>query len=231
MKRMGLLPLFCAAVLAVGCNTNKTADNQNEPAAVGTAGEADRTAVHDGDKDFVNSMLSDGMAEVELGRMASQRAVNPDVKRFGQMMVDDHSKAGADLKQIATMYNVPMAPQNEDKHRDLMDRLSKLRGAEFDKEYMKAMVDGHEDVVDNLQGRVDSTASLKEKITEGATADKQVVPEKSDNAVTASVNAWAAQTLPVVRRHLDEAKSIHDRLDRNGRTNETARNNKVRTEK
>jgi len=157
--------------------------------------------------------------------MAAQRAVNPDVKRFAQMMIDDHTKAGADLKQVATMYNIEFTPQNEDKHKDLMDRLSKLRGGQFDKEYMKAMVDGHQDVVDDLEGRVDSTASLKDRITDHDKADKQVVAEKSDNAVAASVNAWAAVTLPVVRRHLDEAKSINDSLDRNGRTNETARNN------
>jgi len=234
MKRMGILSLFCAAALATACNnsnSNKTADNRNEPAAVGTAGESDRTAVKDGDKDFVNTMLSDGNAEVELGRMATQKASSPDVKRFAQMMVDDHSKAGADLKQIAMMYSIPMAPQNEDKHKDLMDRLSKLRGPQFDKDYMKAMVDEHGDAVDSLQSRVDSTASLKDQITDPAKADKQVVPEKNDNAVAASVNGWAATTLPVVRRHLDEAKMINDRLDRNGRTNETARNGKVRNEK
>jgi len=223
---MGILPLCCVAALAIGCNSNsnKAVDNRNEPAAVGTAGDTDR-AVHDTDKNFVSKMLSDGTAEVELGRMAAQRAVNPDVKRFGQMMVDDHTKAGADLKQLAAMYNIEVTPQNDDKHKDLMDRLSKLRGREFDKEYMKAMVDGHQDVVDSLEGRVDSTASLKDRITDHDKADKQVVAEKSDNAVAASVNAWAAVTLPVVRRHLDEAKSINDSLDRNGRTNETARNN------
>lgn len=233
MKRMGILPLLGAAALAVACNSNKavdnaSVDNRNEPAAVGTAGDADRTAVHSGDKDFVNKMLADGTAEVELGRMASERAVNPDVKRFAQMMVTDHSKAGADLKQIATMYNVEMTPANEDKHKDLMDRLAKLRGAQFDKEYMKAMVDDHEDAVDSLESRVDSTASLKDKVANPDKADKQVVAEKSDNAVTASVNAWAAVALPVVRGHLDQAKAINDSLDRNGRTNETARNSTPR---
>jgi len=226
MKRMGILSLFCATALAVACNSNKTVDNRNEPAAVGTAGEASSTTVHDSDKTFVSNMLSDGTAEVELGRMAAQRAVNPDVKRFAQMMVDDHTKAGADLKQVASMYSIDVTPQNEDKHKDLMDRLSKLQGRQFDKEYMKSMVDDHEDAVDTLESRVDSTASLKDKVTDGAKADKQVVAEKSDNAVTASVNAWAANALPVVRRHLDEAKAINDTLNQNGRTNETARNNR-----
>ena len=234
MKRMGILPLICAAALVVGCNARndtKTVDNRNEPAAVGTAGEADRTAIHDSDKDFINHQLSDGTAEVELGKMAAQKAVNPEVKRFAQMMVDDHTKAGNALKDVAGKYNVTPAPQVDDKHQDLMNKLSKLRGAEFDKEYMKAMVDDHGDAVDKLESRVDSTASLKDKITNPDKADKQVVPEKTDNALAASVNEWAATTLPVVRRHLDDAKSINDSMDRNGRVNETARNSKTRNEK
>ena len=183
--------------------------------------------VHDSDKTFVSNMLSDGTAEVELGRMAAQRAVNPDVKRFAQMMVDDHTKAGADLKQVASMYSIDVTPQNEDKHKDLMDRLSKLQGRQFDKEVHE--VDGRTIMRMRLtpsRAASTGTASLKDKVTDGAKADKQVVAEKSDNAVTASVNAWAANALPVVRRHLDEAKAINDTLNQNGRTNETARNNR-----
>jgi len=237
MKRMGILPLFCAAALAVACNSNnKTtrADTRNEPAAVGTAGNADRTAVHDSEKTFVTRQLADGQAEVELGRMAGEEAVNPKVKQFGQMMVQDHTMAGNELKQLAAKYNVDTADQSKDfeKHQDTIDRLSKLRGPQFDKEYMKAMVDDHQDAVDSLQGRVDSTASLSDRITNKDSANSsQVVPEKTDNAVAASVNEWAAKTLPVVHHHLDEAKMINDTLDRNGRVNDTARNNTPRNNK
>ena len=233
MKRMGILPLICAAALAVGCNSNKTADNRNEPAAVGTAGDADRTVVHDSEKDFINKLMADGQAEVELGRMATQKAVNPEVKRFAQMMIDDHTKAGTELKQVAAQYNVDTVDESKefDKHKDAMDRLSKLRGGEFDKEYVKAMVDDHQNAVDSLESRVDSTASLKDKITDKDAKDTQVIPEKTDNAVAASVNQWAAQALPVVRHHLDEARALNDTLDRNGRVNETARNDKVRRAK
>jgi putative membrane protein len=234
MKRMGILPLFCAAALVIGCNGRKdttTVDNRNEPAAIGTAGEAERTAIHDSDKDFINHQLSDGTAEVELAKVAAQKAVNPEVKRFAQMMVQDHEKAGSALKDIAGKFNVTPAPQVDDKHQDLMNKLSKLRGTEFDHEYIKAMVDDHQNAVDSLESRVDSTASLKDKITDHSTADKQVVPEKTENALAASVNEWAATTLPVVRQHLDDAKTINDAMDRKGRVNETARNNKARNEK
>lgn len=223
MKRMGVLSLACAAALTVACNgPARTDDDRNGPAAVGTAGEADRTAIHDSEKDFINHQLSDGTAEIELGKLASERAARADVKRFAQMMVQDHTSAGMELKEIAAKYNVQPVAQVDEKHKDLMDRLSKLRGADFDREYIDAMVDDHENAVDMLEGRVDSNASLTDRITNKDSANaQQVVPEASDNAPTAAVNAWAAKTLPTVRHHLDEAKTLDDKLDR---TNTTARN-------
>jgi len=214
MKRMGVLSLACAAAFTMACNGNARTDNRTaEPAAVGTAGEAERSAVHESDIDFVNHVLSDGMAEVELGKMASERAGNPAVKRFGQMMVKDHTKAGDELKGIAGEYGIQPTPTIDDQHHDLMNKLSKLRGPEFDREYISAMVDGHENAVDRLEGRVDSIAPLKDRITNKGEADKQVVAEKSDNAPKASINAWAASALPIVRQHLDEAKRLDDQVD------------------
>ena len=84
--------------------------------------------------------------------------------------------------------------------------MSNLRGAEFDREYMSAMVDGHEDVLERLQTRASEDRFGDDKGT--------VSPERSDNPVEASINQWAAAALPTVRRHLDEAKRIHGGLAR-----------------
>ena len=98
------------------------------------------------------------------------------------------------------------------------DKLTKLRGADFDKEYMGAMVDGHEDVVRDLRSRVDENRSLGDRVTgKNPENPATVKPESSDNRVTASVNQWAADVLPTVERHLDRAKQIKDNLDHNTR--------------
>ncbi len=218
MKRMGILSLACAAAFVMACNGNARTDNRTDSAAVGTAGEADR-AVHDSDKDFVNHMLSDGMAEVELGKMARERAVNPEVKQFGQMMVDDHSKAGDELKDIARQYGVQPTPTDR-RHASGFDRPS----------YRSCAVHSSIGSISrrwSMAIRTRSTASrgastalppLKDRITNKDQADKQVVPERSDNAPKASFNAWAANALPIVRQHLDEAKRLDDQLDRNRTT-------------
>jgi putative membrane protein len=219
-----LLSLVCAAALTMACNTNprndNRADTRDESGTVGTSGEA--TTVNDSDRDFINDHLADGTAEVDLAKVAQKNATSPDVKRFAAMMVQDHTKAGNELKQVAMQHNVAPAPQVDEKHRDLMDRLSKLKGADFDREYINAMIDDHEDAIDSLQPRVDSTASLKDRLTNKDSANAAPVPERSDNALKASVNAWAATALPTVRHHLDEAKMIKDKLDARDR-NTTAR--------
>jgi putative membrane protein len=221
MKRYGFLPIALTAALAIGCNSGHKDTSTANPAnggAVGTAGTEDHNLSR-GDKDFVNDLAVAGTAEVELGRMAAERAVNPDVKKFGQMMVDDHTKANDELTQLASQHNIPVPTDLDDKHRDLRDKLSKLQGADFDKEYMDAMVDGHDDVLGKLRSRVDKDTLEKTKVESrdqnGKKAEAKVnataiLPEKSDNPVTMSINEWAAKTYPVVNAHLEQAKTLRD---------------------
>jgi putative membrane protein len=209
MKRVALLAVVFAATFAIGCRGDRPYDNAGTRDAVGTAGEridaakpADR-----GTQSFVEQMMMDGVAEVQLGKLATQRAQSADVKQFAQTMVRDHSKAGDELKQLAAHnhMNVELPAQLDTKHQELMDKLSKLQGAEFDREYMNAMVDGHRDVLNDMQSRVDEKPF-------GGEREGEVQPEKSVNAAAYSVNAWAAKTLPIVREHLDRAREVKDNL-------------------
>ena len=218
MKFRGLLALACAGALMAGCNGNRTSNTiatSNEAGTTGTAG----AGVSARDKNWVSDMLSDGTAEVELARMAKDHAASADVKQFADMMIQDHTKAGDELKQIATTYAIQPDVKIDEKHKGLMDKLSKLKGADFDHEYMEAMVSDHEDAVRDLRSRVDEQRSLTDRVTgtnpENAAA---VQPEKADNHVDASINQWAANALPTVEHHLDRARQIKETLDHN-RTN------------
>jgi putative membrane protein len=219
MKSRGLLAVACAAMLMAGCNrgnrTSNTIANSNETGTTGTAGYSISTS----DRNFVNDILSDGLAEVETAKLAKDHAANPDVKRFAQMMIDDHTKAGDQLKQIMNTYAIPQDARIDDKHQKLMDKLSKLNGAEFDKEYMSAMVDDHGDAVRDLRSRVDENRSVTDRLTgKNPENPAAVKPEPADDHVKASINEWAANTLPTIERHLDRAKQIKDNLDHNNRT-------------
>ncbi len=207
MKAKGLLALVCAVALTAACN-NRTANR--ETGTTGTAG----AGVSNSDKNFLSDQLSDGMAEIELAKVARDHAASADVKQFAQMMIEDHTKAGDQLKEIVASNSIPVDTKIDDKRKDLMEKLSKLNGSDFDKEYMSAMVDDHQDAVRDLRSRVDENRSVTDRLTgKNPENPAAVKSEQSDNRVTMSINDWAANTLPTVERHLDRAKEIKDSVD------------------
>jgi len=223
MKASGLLVFACVAALSVGCNGRNRTDNSIATSTTNSGATADTTgtagSVSNSDKNFVNDQLSGGEAEIELAKLAQDHGSNPEVKEFAQMMIDDHMKAGDQLKQVAGTSGIPEQPQIDSKHQDLMDKLSKMNGAEFDKAYMDAMVDDHEKDVSDVRSRVDEDRSVTDKLKGNNPENPaSVKPKTSDDRVTMSVNQWAADTLPTIEHHLDRAKQIKDDLSHSKRT-------------
>jgi putative membrane protein len=218
MRRMGVMAMALAAAVTVGCNNsgNKTAND----ATVGTAGR--ESGVSSGDRDFVRDVATMNMAEIEVSRTALQRAADANVKKFAQMMVDDHTSAGDKMKAVASQHSIELPAQLDDKHRDLSQKLNEKQGLEFDKEYADAMVDDHQKLVDKLESRIDKDTLSKWKAeydrktgdakarSEAEVKAVAVTAEKSDNPVTQSLNQWAADTYPVAFAHLQAAKDMRD---------------------
>lgn len=140
-----------------------------------------------GDLSFMNEAAPGGNAEVELGRMAENQGMSKEVKAFGRKMVEDHSKANQELMQLAQQKNVMLSPDLMPKHKEAMEKLARLKGAEFDKEYVKAMVEDH----------------IKDVTAFEATAN---------NGVDADVKDFAAKTLPTLRMHLQMIKDIQSKM-------------------
>jgi putative membrane protein len=143
------------------------------------------------DQTFVKKAAAGGMAEVELGRLAADKATSPDVKQFGKKMVDDHGKANDQLKSLARTKNIELPSDLTAKDKALRDRLSKLSGAAFDRAYMRAMVTDH-------------TADVTEFRTE------------SKSGVDPDVKSWAATTLPTLEGHLKMAKDANRAVGTSG---------------
>ena len=141
------------------------------------------TVVTGGDLAFMNDAAPGGMAEVELGKLAAAKAQNAEVKIFGQKMVEDHSKANEELKQLAAQKKVTLPPDVMPKHKEIMDKLSKLSGADFDKEYVKAMVEAHE-------------------------KDVAAFENVSKTAADADVKAFATKRLPSLKMRLEMIKGM-----------------------
>jgi putative membrane protein len=178
-----------------GDATVATADSEQlDNTTVGTAGQSSTA------RQFADKAMMANKAEIKLGQLAIERTQNSDVKQFAQMMVNDHTKALNELKQAAKG-SASEPEQLDAEHQQLYDRLSKLNGAGFDREYMTAMVNGHRKVRDMVEDRADGAPSTTG--TSGRAADAQV-----DMAVT----QWAKKALPTVEHHLKAAQDLNSRL-------------------
>jgi putative membrane protein len=192
MKRM--IQFSAALVMAVAVTACAGEDaRETETPATGTGGAVTgTTGTFDGDMDFVEERLEMGNAEVELGRIAQERATHPDVKAFAQELVRDHQAAGEELRRIATTANPNFPAMIDDEAREelteLREEMAKLTGRDFDRRYIDEMIDDHQDAVDDLE-------------------------DKAENASHSEVRAWAAKTLPTVRQHLERARALKESLE------------------
>jgi putative membrane protein len=134
------------------------------------------------DRKFLESAAKDGLAEVELGQLASQRAESPEVKQFGQRMVQDHGKANDQLKQLAQSKGLQVPAETDKSHQKKMEKLQKLSGAQFDKQYMDDMVKDHKKDVKEFQ-------------------------KQAKSAKDPDVKNFAAQTAPTLQEHLQMAEA------------------------
>ncbi len=99
------------------------------------------------DKMFLRKAAAGGMAEVQLGRLAADKAGSPDVKAFGQKMVVDHTALNNDMKPIAEQMGVMLPKKIKPADQAEYDKLSGMSGDDFDNEYLTYMVkDHHEDL-------------------------------------------------------------------------------------
>jgi putative membrane protein len=136
---------------------------------------------------FMKHAAEGGMEEVELGKAASTRAQNPEVKKFAQMMVADHGKANEELMALAKKKNITLPTDPGSKKADV-DKMNGLKGADFDREYVDMMVDDHE-------------------------ADVTDFERQANNGSDPDVKAFAAKTLPVLKKHLEAIKAIQAKLN------------------
>jgi putative membrane protein len=96
---------------------------------------------------FARQLAQGGLAEVSLGQIAQDRAYHPRVRRFADHMVSDHSRANDELMDLAQRKGWRLPSQPDPNHRALERRVSRLRGAAFDRAYMRAMVSDHDQTV------------------------------------------------------------------------------------
>jgi putative membrane protein len=141
------------------------------------------------DKSFLKDAAEGGNAEVEASKVALAQSASGDVKTFAQQMVDDHGKAGSELKGLADQKGVKVSDTPTTVRKAEIKVLSERKGSSFDQHYADAIgVKAHEDTIKLFQKEVDQGSD----------------PE---------VKAWAQKTLPALQHHLELAQQLKAKTD------------------
>ena len=169
------LTIIAAATLAIAASAGAQA--------------ADAANLSHQDKSFLKDAAESGNTEVEGSKVALEKSGNADVKTFAQMMVDDHGKAGTELKGLAEQKNVKVSDTPSVTKKTEIKVLSERKGSSFDQHYAESIgVKAHEDTIKLFQKEVDK----------GTDAD---------------VKAWASKTLPALQHHLEAAQALKAKAD------------------
>jgi len=171
MKNLICLFFGVITVLFIYACQDKPGKNYN------TTAQVDTTAVS-----FINNGIEGGLTEIKASGLAITNSNNQRVIGLAKMMIDDHTKAEDDLKQLASDKKVDEKDTINAVHQQMINDLSKKSGATFDKAYLQMMVTDHEGAI---------------KLFTGATQNAD--PD---------IKNFAAKTLPIIKMHLDSANAV-----------------------
>jgi putative membrane protein len=180
-------PAFAQQSPATTPSQGTMPQTQMPPGHTATQTQGQKQKLSEKDKTFAKEAAMGGMAEVELGNVAQTNAQNDEVKQFGTRMVRDHSAANQQLTTILADKDVTVPTQLDEKHRKTLDKLSKMRGAEFDRAYMHEMVEDHDKDVKKFR-------------------------QEAEHGKDADLKAFAQKTLPVLEQHQKLAHEINKSL-------------------
>lgn len=167
---------------------SRQSPDMNNPTA--GAGQSQTMPTKVDDKKFAKNAAIGGMTEVELGKLAVQKGSSDAVKQFGQKMIDDHTKANDQLKQIAGKEGIDIPQSLSSKQQSHVDKLAKLSGPAFDRAYMKDAVKDHEKDVNDFKS-------------------------EAQYGSDPNIKLFASNTLPTLEQHLAAAKDLNKTTKQN----------------
>ena len=189
MKKLNFIYLLSATALSLGmisCGGNSKPEDTKEVAQEQNDANKD-TKSAEKDADFVVNAAEINLEEIQLGQLAQTKGMTAEVKDLGKMMEAAHTKAMADLKNLASQKNIAIPTSLTENGQDAYKKLSDKTGTDFDKEYADMMIKGHKDAIDKFD-------------------------DASKNANDADIKAWATSMLPDLNTHLEHATMTKDKL-------------------
>ena len=185
IKSMLLSVAICAMMFTTSCkqepkeeDTKEVAEEQNEAVLEEPKEE---------DSEFLVAAAETDMMKIEIGKLAQSKSTDANVKAFGKMLVDDHSKASMEMKPLAERMSVTLPAAITEKGKEHYDELNAKTGKEFDEKFADMMVESHEEAISKME-------------------------KASENANDAEVKAWAGKMVPALKGHLEHAKMLKEQV-------------------
>ncbi|TGE26472.1 DUF4142 domain-containing protein [Hymenobacter metallicola] len=150
-------------------------------------GDQNVTEKQERDAEFMVKAASNGMLEVELSKLAQQKATHPAIKNFAQQMITHHSEANAALRTLAEQKGLVLPQGLGRDQQETYRQLASLAGPQFEKQYITAMVDAHKQDVDEFE-------------------------DMSEDAYDGDIRGLAAKYAPILDQHLEMARQAEDQV-------------------
>ncbi|MES2355869.1 MAG: DUF4142 domain-containing protein [Pseudomonadota bacterium] len=188
MKVSNSLRFATASILFVAYSLSAYGQTSPQPTPAQNSADTTQAAtdLKHRDKKFIEEAAHNGLAEVELGKLAATKASSDDVKKFAQQMVDDHTKANAELQQVAQSKGVTLPTTPDASHQRTLKKMQDLSGPDFDKRYL-------------------SEAGVKDH-----RANQKLFKDQATKGQDPDLKAFAQKTLPVITHHLQMAQNMAD---------------------
>ncbi|CAN5840336.1 DUF4142 domain-containing protein [soil metagenome] len=147
---------------------------------------ADKDTLNAADVKFVKKEAAAGTAVVKLAELGVKKATRADVKDFAGMIVTDHTKANEELAKLATAKGVELSAVIDPADASAFQKLEKVSGAEFDKEFLAELTSGHKKCVSNFE-------------------------DASKDTKDSDLKAWVDKMLPGLKAHHEKVTALGDK--------------------
>lgn len=144
-------------------------------------------AADDHSAEFVRKASMSNMFEIESSKLAQARASNPRIREFAAGMIDDHARAGKDMKEALAKSGLKLQPVTalDAEHREKLAEMREEKGEDFDEEYIEIQEDAHNDAV-------------------------ALFEDYAEHGKNAALRQFAATTLPTLRQHETRSNQLED---------------------
>ena len=191
MNKLALLTIVALFVCTLqACNSNTTDENASIVDSVTVVKNTGKLniAAEKVDVSFIAEASNSGIAEVALGKLATQKGSHKRVKKFGMLMIAAHSKINDKIRSLASTKNIYLKTELDADKQNEISMLSKKAGSDFDKAYINNMINDY-----------------KKDISTFESAEKYCVDP--------DIKSFAAKTLPMLQAHFDALNAINDSMD------------------